>query len=77
MAPHSSVLFTPLHNADVLIASDECALADQLDMCHTERRRWRHWGAWAERLQLFVAQRLMSSLLLAALAGGLVSWLLG
>jgi hypothetical protein len=77
MALHSSVSFTPLHNAAVLIACDQLALASQLTMCHTERRRWRHLGAWAERVQRFVAQRLMSSLVVAASAFGAVSWLIG
>jgi hypothetical protein len=77
MAFHSSVSFVPLHNAAFLIETDQRALADQLVMCHTERRRWRHLAALAVRAQSFAAQRLMSSVLLGFMVFGTVSWLVG
>ena len=77
MAFDSSMSFTPLHNAGALIETDHRALADQLSLCHTERRRGRGWGVWVQPLQAFAAQRLMSSLLLLVMASGTAFWLVG
>jgi hypothetical protein len=77
MKPKTPMTFKLLHDAPLLIQTDQMALATQMALCRSDRTGRRYLSFLAERTLEFTAQHLISILVLAGVSAFPAFWLIG